>query len=223
MRIHAPAHRCEELPAIRDRGERRTAGGRSCPRHLFVAVCWAVRTAPTSCHHLAQLAFLWAQIREVLRRHCVERGESTQQRCRVWQRLQHLPGHVVIGTMRGLAGWLVCRQEAPRRGRRGIWRKTKDEHKRHEGPRKHQPPDRRHGELAQGRAGSSKRAMRASGPVGCRVETRPTRGCACTTTCAFTARSLNGTSFAWARGSGEQRVLLATRWASPRSRADSIG
>ena len=148
MRIHAPAHRCEELPAIRDRGERRTAGGRSGPRPLCVAVCWAVRTAPTSCHHTAQLAFLWAQIREVLRRHCVERGESTQQRCRVWQRLQHLPGHVVVGTMRGLAGWLVCRQEASRRGWRGIWRKTKHEHERHDGPRKHHPPDRRHGERA---------------------------------------------------------------------------
>lgn len=145
-------------PAIRDRGERRTAGGRSGPRPLCVAVRWAVRTAPTSCHHLAQLAFLWAQIREVvLRRHCVERGESTQQRCRVWQRLQHLPGHVVVGTMRGLAGWLVCRQEASRRGCRGIWRKTKHEHERHDGPRKHQPPHRRHGELAQGRAGSQVR------------------------------------------------------------------
>ena len=146
---------------------------------MCVAVCWAVRTAPTSCHHLAQLAFLWAQIREVLRRHCVERGESTQQRCRVWQRLQHLPGHVVVGTMRGLAGWLVCRQEASRRGWRGIWRKTKHEHEHHDGPRKQQPPDRRHGELAQGRAGSQvrrdarKRAMRASRAAGCRVETRP--------------------------------------------------
>ena len=178
-------------------------------------MCWAVRTAPTSCHHTAQLAFLWAQIREVLRRHCVERGESTQQRCRVWKRLQHLPGHVVVGTMRGLAGWLVCRQEAPRRGWRGIWRKTEHEHERHDGPRKQQPPDRRHGELAQGRAGSSKRAMRASGACrrlqgGNAAHSR----CACATTCAFSPRSLNGTSFAWARGGAK---------AATRRLGDSLG
>ena len=146
---------------IRDRCERHTAGDWSAP---FALPCvgqtsqWAVLTAPASIAYSTRLAFLWAQIREVvLRGHCLERGESTQQRRRVWQRLQQLPGRVVVSTMLGLASRrLMCCQEASSRGGwQGLWRKAKHEQERQDDPRKQQPPDRSHGELrkaAQARA-----------------------------------------------------------------------